>query len=136
MRYSRYLEGLHEYISLAESERIQFLQSVEGADTTHEGIVKLYERLLPYAVVFRLEKSWLKELSKYYEYTDVSEPSWYSGVGTFNAIAFANAMQSVSTSVSNAAIHSTTSSSSSSFSGGGGGGFSGGGGGGGGGGGW
>ncbi len=136
LRYSRYLEGLHEYISLAESERIQFLQSVEGADTTHKGIVKLYERLLPYAVVFRLEKSWLKELSKYYEYTDVSEPSWYSSVGTFNAIAFANAMQSVSTSVSNAAIHSTTSSSSSSFSGGGGGGFSGGGGGGGGGGGW
>lgn len=133
---SRYLDGLKLYIKMAEQDRIKFLQSVDGADTSHEGVVKLYEKLLPYAVIFKMEKTWLKEMSKYYEYDDVSNPSWYVGVGTFSALEFASAITSASSYISNTTAHSTTSNSSSGFSGGGGGGFSGGGGGGGGGGGW
>ncbi len=133
---SRYMDGLKLYVKMAEQDRIKFLQSVDGADVSHEGVVKLYEKLLPYAVVFKLEKSWLKEMSKYYEYDDVSNPSWYIGVGAFSAIDFASAITSASSYISTTTAHSTTSNSSSGFSGGGGGGFSGGGGGGGGGGGW
>lgn len=136
LMYSKYLDGLKLYIKMAEKERIEFLQSVKGADTSHQGIVKLYEKLLPYAVILKLEKSWLGELSKYYEYSDVSEPMWYVGVGAFSAHDFSAAMLAASHSVATTTTHSTTSSSSSGFSGGGGGGFSGGGGGGGGGGGW
>lgn len=136
LMYSKYLDGLKLYIKMAEKERIEFLQSVKGADTSHQGIVKLYEKLLPYAVIFKLEKSWLGELSKYYEYSDVSEPMWYVGVGAFSAHDFSTAMLAASHSVATTTTHSTTSNSSSGFSGGGGGGFSGGGGGGGGGGGW
>ncbi len=133
---SKYMEGLKLYIKMAEAERLQFLQSVQGSDTTHEGIVKLYEKLLPYAMVFGLEKSWLNELSHYYEFDDVQPPSWYVGVGAFSTLDFVNAMNMASNTISSNIASSTTSSSSSSSSGGGGGGFSGGGGGGGGGGGW
>ncbi len=136
LEYSRYLDGLRDYIKMAEKDRIEFLQSVKGADTSHEGIVKLYEKLLPYAVVFRLEKSWLKEMARYYEYSDVSTPTWYVGATIFSADQFASALSSASSYMASTTTHSTSSGSSSSFSGGGGGGFSGGGGGGGGGGGW
>lgn len=136
LEYSRYLEGLKMYMEMAEADRLKMLQSVKGADTTHEGIVKVYEKLLPYAMIFKLEKSWLDELSRYYEFDDVAQPNWYFGVGAFSAAEFRSAMNSMNTSISNSIAHSTTSGSSSGFSGGGGGGFAGGGGGGGGGGGW
>lgn len=133
--YSRYLDGLKLYISMAEADRLAFLQSVKGADTSHAGVVKLYEKLLPYAVLFGLEKSWLDELSYYYEFDDVTTPTWYIGMGAFSARDFSIAMNSLASTAGTTIAHSTTVSSSSSgsgFSGG----FSGGGGGGGGGGGW
>ncbi len=133
---SKYLEGLKLYMEMAEADRLKMLQSVKGADTSHEGVVKLYEKLLPYALIFKLEESWLKELSRYYEFDDVASPSWYVGVGAFSAHDFSTAMMAASTSMSSTISHSTSSGSSSSSSGFGGGGFSGGGGGGGGGGGW
>lgn len=136
--YSRYLDGLKQYIKLAEADRIKFLQSVDGVDTSPQGIVKLYEKLLPYAIVLGLEKSWTAEMQKYYEIEDVAAPSWYhNDLGTaFIASEFARSFHDFDNSVSTVALHSTSSSSSSSGSGFGGGGFSGGGGGGGGGGAW
>lgn len=136
LEYSRYLDGLKLYIKMAEAERMKVLQSVEGADTSHQGIVKLYEKLLPYAVLFKLEKSWLNEMSRYYEFNDVDAPIWYVGAGAFSAHEFSSAVSAMSSYVATTTTHSTTSNSSSRSSGGGGGGFSGGGGGGGGGGGW
>ena len=136
LQYSRYLDGLKLYIKMAEADRLQFLQSVQGADTSPAGVVKLYEKLLPYAVLFRLEASWLQELAHYYEQPDLTPPTWYVGVGVFSAHEFSRAITAASRSIGTAATHSTASSSSSGSSGGGGGGFSGGGGGGGGGGGW
>lgn len=134
--YSRYLDGLKMYMKMAEADRLKMLQSVKGADTTHRGVVKIYEKLLPYAAIFKLEKSWLDEMGKYYDFDDVTAPTWYVGVGVFSAREFSNAMMMASNSVSSSITHSTTTNSSSGFSGMGGGGFSGGGGGGGGGGGW
>ena len=62
-----YLAGLKEYITVAETERIKMLQSPEGAekigtkgnDTVQ--LVKLYERVLPYAVLFGVEKEWVEQ---------------------------------------------------------------------------
>lgn len=136
LELSRYMEGLKLYMEMAEAERLQVLQSVKGADTTHEGVVKIYEKLLPYAIIFKMEKTWLAELAKYYEFDDVASPSWYLGMGTFVASDFTAAMTSMNSSLATSITNSTTSNSSSGFSGGGGGGFAGGGGGGGGGGGW
>ena len=125
-----YLNGLKMYMKMAEEDRIRVLQSVDGADRIADGEnskVKLYEKLLPYAMIFGLEKTWLKELAA--QYPEGTSPDWYYGSGAFNAILFASSMGSASQS-----LNSYTSSSSSTS--GGGGGFSGGGGGGGGGGGW
>jgi uncharacterized membrane protein YgcG len=127
------LAGLELYIRLAEADRLRVLQSPSGAETTRVStsdprqIVKLNEKLLPYAVLFRLEKEWAEEIGKYY---DGSSPDWYSGTGTFNAGLFAASISSFSSSTS---ASFSGSSSSSSSGGSGGGGSSGGGGGGGGG---
>ena len=128
-KYKDYLDGLKLYMKLAEADRIKFLQSVKGAERLEEigeSRVKLYERLLPYAILFSIEKSWLHVLS--IEYGNAA-PGWYDGTTAFNAAVFAQSISSISSSVNS---YTDTSSSSS----GGGGEFSGGGGGGGGGGGW
>ncbi len=126
-----HLEGLREFIRVAEADRLQMLQSVSGAEriTTSDrtAIVKIYEKLLPYAVIFGLEKEWAEEIAKYY---DTNPPDWYSGSTGFHVAAFSAGLSSLSSSVSTSYSGSSGSSSS---GGGGGGGSSGGGGGGGGG---
>ncbi len=128
-----HLAGLELYIRLAEADRMQMLQSPQGAEkqavstSDPREIVKIYEKLLPYAVLFNLEKQWAVELGKYY--ADAA-PDYYSGSGAFNAALFASSISSMSTT---AATSYSGSSSSSSSGGSGGGGSSGGGGGGGGG---
>lgn len=137
LEYSRYMDGLKLYIKMAESDRIKVLQSAKGADVSHQGIVKIYEKLLPYAITLGFEKTWFEEMGRYYEFNDVKSPNWYAaGVTAFNAHEFSRALNSVSNSVTTSTTHSASSGSSSSHSGSGGRGFSGGGGGGGGGGGW
>lgn len=89
------------------------------------------ERLLPYAILFGLDKSWSKVLSAHYEQVDRS-PTWM----THNHLAFAGAWTSMDRTVSKVSSYTPPSSSSSSGGGGysggsSGGGFSGGGGGGG-----
>lgn len=134
----RYLAGLKRYIAYAEADRIKELQSPEGAAKTgvqvkgenDKKLIKLYERTLPYAVLFGHEKEWNKQLAVYYENHNAS-PDWYTGVGAFNAAAFTSAMSDVG-----GTLNSYGTSSSSSSGGSSGGGSSGGGGGGGGGGGW
>ena len=131
----RYLAGLKLYIGVAEAERLQMLQSPEGTEkvkvdaTDEKQLVKLYERVLPYAVLFGQEKKWSAQLGQYYEQVG-EQPDWYSGQGAFNAAAFAAGMNSLSSVASSTSDYSSTSGGST------GGGFAGGGGGGGGGGGW
>ncbi|MGY1552024.1 DUF2207 family protein [Microbacterium sp. A588] len=70
-----HLAGMREYIDLAEKEPLRFLQSVQGAlpsadvsaAARHEGLERflLNERMLPYAVLFGMEKSWLAALGEH-----------------------------------------------------------------------
>jgi hypothetical protein len=119
-----YLEGLKMYIRLAEKDRLEVLQSPQGAlrqefspDNPTE-VLKLYEDLLPWAVVLGEEKRWVAQLSRLYQDQD---PRWISGNGAH----LVGAMNSLNT--------ATTSSFGASSRGGSGGGGSAGGGGGGGG---
>jgi hypothetical protein len=124
-----HLAGLRVFIEWAEADRIRMLQSPQGAeripvDTTDSGVMlKLYEVLLPYAVVFGQEKRWAQELAVLY--SEHGSPGWYSGSSGFNASAFSSGISTLSA--------STAASSASSSGGSGGGGSAGGGGGGGGG---
>jgi len=133
----RHLEGLKRYISVAEEERLRVLQSPGGAqkilvkdgklDTVE--LIKLYERLLPYAILFGQEKEWNKRLARYYEETKQS-PDWIAGQrGALSSAAFLSAMNDISSPYYGSASYSSSGGST-------GGGFSGGGGGGGGGRGW
>jgi len=140
-----YLLGMKMYLDLAEKDRFRVLQSATGADRvdTADGtqIVKLYEKLLPWAVMWGVEDSWSRELEIHLQETGI-QPDWYTGQTAFQAYMFTSFLSGLSTGTS-APVPVSTSGSSwsgsgfSSFSGGSsGGGFSGGGGGGGGGGGW
>ena len=130
-----HLRGLREFIALAEADRLRVLQSPTGAlrvpvDVTDKRLrLSLTEKVLPFAVLFGLEKEWSAELANLYAEND-AQPSWYAGGSGFNAVIFAAAL---TTFASAASTSWTASSSSSSMGGSGGGGFSGGGGGGGGG---
>ncbi len=91
----------------------------------------LFEKMLPFAIVFGVEKIWIARFAQMH----LSRPQWYRGYSAdhFNAGAFTDSMRSMSTGISRAA---TPTSSSRGFSSGFSGGSSGGGGGGGGGGSW
>jgi uncharacterized membrane protein YgcG len=98
------IQGLKMFMTVAEAERIRTLQSVGGTEffakngaENGEKIAKLYEKLLPYAAIFGIEKSWAKSLE--IRYADGSSPDWYVGSGTFNAAIFANSLGSFSSSV-------------------------------------
>ena len=130
----RYLMGLKQYISVAEEQRLQMLQSPEGAAKTGGAdgaqLIRLYERVLPYAVLFGQEKQWNQQIGALYEQSG-TQPDWYSGAtGAYSAAAFSSAMSGITASSNYGASSSSSSGGSS------GGGSSGGGGGGGGGGGW
>ncbi|WP_172829660.1 DUF2207 family protein [Microterricola viridarii] len=138
-----HLRGLELFIRLAEADRLRMLQSPSGAlrdavpgvqggrpagGPSDAQVLRLHEKLLPYAALFGQEKEWAAALASLYAQS--GEPDWYQGRSGFNLAAFAVGVSSFST----ASSSSWSSSSSSSSSGGsGGGGFSGGGGGGGGG---
>ena len=131
LEMSCYMEGLKLYIEMAEAERMKMLQSVKGVDTSAEGIVRLYEKLLPYAAVFGLEESWLNEMKEYCKVEEIAEPDYLM---TWIAVAELSRTIHMASDIARTAtvMSSSGGGMSSGFSGGGGGGFSGGGGGGGG----
>jgi hypothetical protein len=124
-----HIQGLKWYMDTAEKDRFDKMQSVERPYAEPARSVKMFEKLLPYAVALGVEKSWAKQFDNIY----TEQPSWYTGsYATFNTVYVASSLTSGVSAMSTAFSQSTSSSSSGT----GGGGFSGGGGGGGGGGGW
>jgi len=119
----RQIKGFKLYMETAEKYRQQFNEKEN-----------IFERFLPYAIVFGITKLWAEKMKLIYgkDYFNNYHPYWYTGVAmtSFNADTFSSNINSLSSSMA------STLASSPSSSGSGGGGFSGGGGGGGGGGGW
>ena len=119
--------SLKNFLS-SQERRLEFL--VKKSDLPVDRQV-LFEKLLPYAVVFGVEKIWAQRFAD----IAMKPPDWYSGYSTvkFNSVSFANSLNSSFLSVRSAATPVTsTTGHGSGFSGG----SSGGGGGGGGGGSW
>ncbi|TFC25988.1 DUF2207 domain-containing protein [Cryobacterium sp. TMT2-18-3] len=81
-------------------------------------VLKLYEDLLPFAVLFGQEKEWAQVLGDYYARSD-AQPDWYAESAPFNPVWFAAGLSSFTSSTS-ASWSGSASSSSSSGSGGGG----------------
>jgi len=111
------LLGLKMYIKTAEIDRIKFHNAPAKSP-------EKFEELLPYAIIFGLEKEWAAEFEDIYK----TPPSWYDGnMANFSIIGLSSDLRSFSDSAISSAVNAASSSS---------GGFSGGGGGGGGGGSW
>ena len=131
----KHLEGLKMYIEVAEVERLKMLQAPEtvekvGNVADDKGArIKLYEKVLPYAILFGQEKQWAKQLGDLYVEAGQS-PDWNQSLAGFSVATFTSSISSFTADMSSASSYSSSSGGSS------GGGFSGGGGGGGGGGGW
>ena len=119
----RRIQGFKLYMDKAERYRQRYLEKEN-----------LFEKLLPYAIMFGITEGWINKMKDIYgeKYFASYHPVWFYGVAlaSFNANSFSSAISQVSSNMA------STMSSSPSSSGVGGGGFSGGGGGGGGGGGW
>jgi uncharacterized membrane protein YgcG len=140
-QWNDYLLGMRMYLQLAEQDRLRVLQSPTGADRIDVGdgkvLVKLYEKLLPWAVIWGVEDQWSKVLELELQRTNTT-PDFWVGQAAFSAAIFTPMLSGIGRST--LPVPTSTSGSGggfSSFSGGSfGGGFSGGGGGGGSGGGW
>lgn len=114
--------GLKLYLNTAEKYRQRFFEKEN-----------LFEKFLPYAMMFQMTGMWISKMKDIYgeKYFATYHPIWYAGaISSFNENTFNSMVTGMSESMSSSI------SSSPSSSGSGGGGFSGGGGGGGGGGGW
>lgn len=82
------LLGMRDYMQLAEEDRIRMLQSPEGSERVdvddQAQLVKLYERLLPYAIIFGIEQEWAEELSVKAVAANVPVV-WWSGSNDFSS---------------------------------------------------
>ena len=114
------IQGFKLYMETAEKYRQQFYEKEN-----------IFEKFLPYAMVFGITELWIKKMDQLYgpDYFKTYHPAWFMAVGTgaFDANSFTSSMNGISSGIA---------SNIGSASGAGGGGFAGGGGGGGGGGGW
>lgn len=126
-----HLMGVKEFIRVAEADRLQMLQSFSGAERRQDGtanVIVVYERLLPYAMLFGMEDEWGRVLERAY----ASERRGASWIGDPSTPFVHGRLAAFAASSNAAASYSAPSASTSSSSGGSfGGGFSGGGGGGG-----
>ncbi len=93
------LLGLKMYINTAEKKRIQFHNNPKK----YSGI---FEKLLPYAIIFGLEKKWIKEFEDIYV-----QPDWYQGnFSNFNTYMLVNSISSMNNSLNAANVGYSSSS--------------------------
>lgn len=86
-----HLVGLRIYLELAEEDRLAMLQGAITAERqAGRGaavIIRVYEKLLPYAVVWRVERSWISELIG--DAIDLDRaPNWVADLNQLSFIGF------------------------------------------------
>ena len=120
------VSGLEMYIELAEKDRLEFLQSPQGAslkpsELKGKQVLKLYEEILPWAILLGLQKQWSQVLTDLY--AQGAAPLWIVGVPQLS-----DSLDSLDSAVATSLASSSTGGSSGGGSSGGGGGGGGGGG--------
>lgn len=104
-----YILGLKLYINVAEKDRIKFHNAPEKDP-------QIFEKLLPYAMAFGLEKKWAKQFEDIY----LEEPNWYAGgAAHFSATNFGSSLNGFRSSAAQAARSASSGGSGGGFSGGG-----------------
>ncbi|KUK67157.1 MAG: hypothetical protein XD87_0294 [candidate division WS6 bacterium 36_33] len=88
------MEGLKMYINTAEKHRIEF----HNNPAKFRGV---FEKLLPYAIIFGLEKKWSEEFKEIYQ----EPPTWYQGdISAFNSYLLASSISDISRSVKSKSV--------------------------------
>lgn len=88
------LLGLRMYIDTAEEKRIEFHNDPEK-------YLGVFEKLLPYAMIFGLEKKWAKEFEDLY----TTPPEWYAGdMNTFNTYMMINSFNRMNSVIQNKSV--------------------------------
>ena len=88
------LLGLRMYIDTAEKKRIEFHNDPEK-------FRDVFEKLLPYAMIFSLEKKWAKEFEDLYK----TPPDWYEGnMNTFNTYMMTSAFSRMNSGIQSKAV--------------------------------
>jgi uncharacterized membrane protein YgcG len=77
-----HLKGLEMYMELAEKDRLEFLQSPKGAslkpsEVSGRQVLKLYEEVLPWAILLGLQRQWGQVLTDLYKQQE--SPQWFIG---------------------------------------------------------
>ena len=88
------MEGLKMYIDTAEKHRIEF----HNNPTKFRGV---FEKLLPYAIIFGLEKKWSEEFKEIYQ----EPPTWYQGnISAFNSYLLVSSISDISRNVKSKSV--------------------------------
>ena len=85
----RRAQGYELFVSTVENHRQKFFENRN-----------MFNEVMPYAIVFGLTEKFAKAFKDMG--LEPKQPSWYSGTGTFNAVAFGSTMSSFSNSLSSA----------------------------------
>lgn len=81
LRTARYLDGIKLYLKMSDKARLDFNQKLDNINHTGLGTTYLYEKLLPYAFLFRLDRHWVGLITHYYRANSTSTPEWYEKPG-------------------------------------------------------
>ena len=85
--------GFKEYLRVAETDRINFTDAPEKSP-------KVFEKFLPYAIVFGVEKKWAEKFKDVF--TEKTRTTWYGGGDALGSVAFADAISKFSSSADSA----------------------------------
>lgn len=111
----RQLERVRELMKASESDRLEMMQSFTHAsrrsatedEAPNAQILELYDQLLPYAVLFGLQKDWSKVLASTYEHYHLPAPIWYPMLLQHGTNNMSDHLSSMLSSVSSAAATSS-----------------------------
>jgi uncharacterized membrane protein YgcG len=86
------IQGFRLYMETAEKYRQQFYEKEN-----------IFEKFLPYAIVFGMTKIWIQKMKEIYgeQYFATYHPVWFVGddIGTFNVESFTSTMNNISSSI-------------------------------------
>jgi len=112
----RQLEQLRTTMTASEADRLEAMQSFAQAPRTQPShhafddshIIRIYDRFLPYAVLFGRQKDWSKALANAYQHYNMTPPAWYPALWAHGATGMHNSLDSMLSSVSSAASTSSS----------------------------
>jgi len=72
-----HLLGMRLYLTVAETDRMRVLHGPDGVPYDSAGVLYLFERLLPWAVLWGVEREWAAVVRRWLP----GEPAWWTGDG-------------------------------------------------------